>query len=252
MMGIFDWLFGPTVGFIRTDEQGNQFRLTPAEYGAQGVQWAVAVGGITKIELSSYGKNRKPPDIITKIRHVPLIASAHGVAFFVAVYCTYPVIRLGISNDAFKDVVQGATDSILTGTYLVNKHPTSPEYLNQLIVEVTQYIAILLENAGSINHPDQDKLLFGIGGALQRLITLLDREYSEVDFPANETQTELSNAANSSAQKSKENWFDGSFKNPGIEATRAVKAEKLLSSTFGNIAVRFVKEIDARKGIRFG
>ena len=244
-MGLFNWLTTPKAELLYTDDQGNQHRLTTEQYGNKCVEWAVGMGKMNSRELGAFGKVRNSPDVIAKIRHVPFIAVAHGTAFFVAVCCTYPVIRLGISNELFKDIMQGVKNTILGGGYLFNGHPTTPEYLHQLTSEVSQYTAILLETAGVANQLNQDRMLFGVGGACQRLIVALDHEYAGVPVPQESNDDEAAPTTKSTGG----NWGDGSFKNPAIEATRSVDSETLLASTFANAATQFVKGTDSRRSL---
>lgn len=182
-MGLFDWATTPKAVIQYIDNHGIKHRLTAVQYGEKCVSWASGMGKLKSQHLAAFGKIRSKPDLIAKVSQVPSIAAAHGTAFFAAVYCTYPVIRLGISNELFKDIVQGAMSTISNGSHLSNGQPSPQEYLSQLASELGQYSAILLETAGEATVPSQDRMLFGIGGACQRLLDMLEREYAEIAAP---------------------------------------------------------------------
>lgn len=179
-MGLFDWPTTQKADILHTDEHGNRHHLTAEQYGQKCVEWAIGLGKLKSQNLAAFGKVRNNQDLIAKISQVPFIAATHGTAFFVAVYCTYPVIRLGISNELFKGIILGAQNAILSGSYFSSGQHTSTDYLNQLVTAVSQYTAILLESAGMANLPNQDRMLFGIGGACQQLLVALNHEYAGV------------------------------------------------------------------------
>lgn len=243
-MGLFNWFTTPAVSLIHTDEQGNEHCLTSEQYGEKCVVWAVGMAKAKSIELCAFGRVRNTQDTLAKIPEAPQIAIAHGTAFFVAVYSTYPVIRLGISNEMFKGIVQGVNNSIRGGNYLAG-HAISQEKLGALISDVGQCIAILLETAGRTNQPDQDRMLFGIGGACQRLLDTLNHEYTAVSIKQKNEVIERVPKDKSSLG----NWFDGSYKNPAIEATRKIDSTTLLASTYANAATQFVKGTDGHRSL---
>lgn len=182
-MGLFDRPKIQKAAILYTDEHGIQHHLTAEQYGEKCVEWAVGLGRLKSQNLAAFGKVRNQPDLIAKISQEPFIAATHGTAYFVAVYCTYPVIRFGISNELFKGIISGIQNAILNGSYFSSNQHTSTEYLNQLVTAVSQYTAILLESAGMANLPNQDRMLFGISGACQQLLVALNHEYAGVAVP---------------------------------------------------------------------
>ena len=92
---------------------------------------------------------------------------------------------------------------------------------------------------------EEDCALFGVGGACQRLIVALDKEYAGVPVPQKSEDNEVASTTKSLGG----NFFDGSFRNPAIEATRSVDSETLLASTFANAATLFVKGADSRRSL---
>ena len=226
-MGLFDWLNAPTAEILYI-EDGNRHELTASQYGEKCVEWGVGMGSVKMMELKAFGSERKSIDLLAKISHEPSVATTHSAAFFVAVYCSYPVIRLGVSNEQFKGIMEGCRLKILGGGILFADHSSSQEYLSYFSGIVGQYSATIFEVAGIASQKEQDQMLTGIGGACQKLLSTLEEKYSNI-------HVEQSNKSLDPSQMT--------F-NPIIRKSMDIDADTLIISTLSNVAVQFVKSTD--------
>lgn len=247
-MGLFDWMAAPKAAILYTDEKG-QHQLTAEQYGEKCVNWAKGMGQLKTQQLVAFGKVRNEPDLIAKLRQEPFIATAHGTAFFAAVYCAYPVIRLGISNELFKGIMQGAYNAFLKSSNTSEAQPSSTEYLNQLGSEFSQYSAVLLETAGMASQPDQDRMLFGIRGASHRLFDMLELQYAEVEVPPTEVVVQI-NAVSSGG-----NEGEVSHSTSPLTSTRSIvpidpiRSEDILKWLDTDARTRLISALAKRLGV---
>lgn len=241
-MGIFDWL-GSSAPVFLYQSGDDKRRMTPNEYGRLAVNWAFGVAGMQVQLLALYGSARDTPDILTKIAKSLEMAELHSAAFLAGVYCSYPVVRLEISNKIYSGVMQGVVDQIGTidDTGLLGKtsktYCVTPEYLEHLRHELGQYSAALIDAAGRAPL-GKDKMQIGVLIAYQRLIQALSHEYSLTPSQSLEKPKDSGNASKTP-----------SVGNLMIETTRGVFAETLIENSLLKQATDFVQSCDRDKSL---
>lgn len=236
-MGIFDWLSTSTPVFLY--QSGNEKRrLTPNEYGRLSVNWAFGEASLQVQLLAFYGSARDTSDILVKLRKSLEMAELHSAAFFAGIYCSYPVVRLEISNKIYTGIMQGVVEQIGTvnDTGLLGKTSNSycvtPEYLERLRHEIGQYSATLLDAAGRAPL-NKDKMQIGVLVAYQRLIQALNYEYSLMPPPPSNGDTGKIPSAGSLM----------------IENTRSVAAETLIENSLLTRGLDFLQSCDRDKSL---
>lgn len=241
-MGIFDWL-GSSAPVFLYQSGDDKRRMTPNEYGRLAVNWAFGEAGIQVQLLSLYGSARNTPDILTKIGKSLEMAELHSAAFFTGVYCSYPVVRLEISNKIYSKLMQGVVDQIgtINDTGLLGRtsktYCVTPEYLERLRHEIGQYSATLLDAAGRAPL-SEDKMQVGVLIAFQRLVQALNREYS---LKPSQSLGNLESGDNASKTSSAGGLM--------VEATRGASAETLIENSLLKRAVDFFQSCDRDKSL---
>lgn len=245
-MGLFSWATTPKTPFLHTDHYGNQHRFTAEQFGRVCVEWSANVADMEIRQLASYGLRSKDDDILAKIHLDPSFALAHMTALLIAVHATYSVIRLGIANGLFKDVVRGINDAIINESYLLKGHPKNQDYYEYLNSAVGQYCAFILETAGQTSQVNEDRMLFGVGGACRRLHYMLEHNYLHITDKSGShlegTPSEHSAYASSSSSETV-------LSNPTSESDRYVDSLTYLASFIVNLATSVVIGADKNGGL---
>lgn len=237
-MGIFSRLSNPAPIFCYHGDTGER-RLTASEYGRLAIGWAFSVGGLQASIFGVYGGVRDTSDILVKIRQSPKAAELNCAAYYATIYCSYPAIRLEISNKIYNDVISGVVDQLGSGLLRASRgFVVTPEYFEQLRKEIGQYSTVFFDAAGHAPM-DMDKMYAGALAACQRLIRVIGKEYSQIPFPPVVKADKKDNVPKT--------VFNSP--NPTIENTRKVEAELLIENTLMKEAIQFFQSCDQKKSL---
>ncbi len=245
-MGLFSWVTTPKAIFQHTDYYGELHLFTAEQFGRVCVEWSANIAGLKIRQLASQGQRYDNSDILAKIHQDPTIALTHLTALLTAVHATYSVIRLGIANGLFKEVIRGINNTIINESYLLKGHPKGRDYYEYLISEVGQYCAFILETAGKSSQVNEDRMLFGVGGACQRLLYTLEHNYLHVT-EKNGDQREATPSGYS--EHTSPNSSETEFNNPTSESARHIDSPTFLASFIVNLSTSIVTGADKDGGL---
>ena len=229
-MAFIDWLNGSQHKFIFTDGQKTQHRLTGSEFGSECVGWAQSMTRIQMLKLASLADAKPRSDILRKIKAIPLYANAWVICYYSAVFSSYSVVRLGVSNTEFSNIMKGMAHA--ARLFRSAEHPSDQQSRAMLVEAMGRSTALVLEAAGSAQ-AHGDKFQFGVSALLQDLLNGLESDYQYVDVADGRLDQ------------------GGSLKviNPGIEASSNISSRQLIVYTLGNSAEKWINETDQSKSL---
>lgn len=181
-MGIFDWLTTPRKKFNYTGNNEAQ-HLTANELGEKFAQWGSGHASLITGQLKILGSIRENGDSLSKINNIPSHFFIQCTALLTAAYSVYPILRLGIDNRTYSEIVNGIAKLFRSRAASTHGYiQQTSDDVESILIAYGKYVDQFL---GEIGQLDKDNIAGIRESALASIILLLNEingSYQPVQF----------------------------------------------------------------------